>query len=75
MPGILQSQFTEKGLKKTENSEHNVVLMLFLSLLLFSKTVDPFFLNSGGENTDFQTFHVSVTPSKYVATDQSSSRT
>ena len=27
---ILQSQFTEKGLKKAENSEQNVVLLLFL---------------------------------------------
>ena len=26
---ILQSQFTEKGFKKTENSEQNVVLLLF----------------------------------------------
>ena len=27
---FLQSQFTEKGFKKTENSEQNVVLLLFL---------------------------------------------
>ena len=30
---ILQSQFTEKGFKKTENSEQNVVLLLFLLTL------------------------------------------
>ena len=28
--GILQSHFIEKGFKKTENSEQNVVLLLFL---------------------------------------------
>ena len=30
MLSILQSQFTEIGSKKTENSEQNVVLLLFL---------------------------------------------
>ena len=30
---ILQSQFTEKGFKKAENSEQNVVLLLFLFTL------------------------------------------
>ena len=30
---ILQSQFTEKGFKKTENSKQNVVLLLFLFTL------------------------------------------
>ena len=30
---ILQSQFIEKGFKKTENSEQNVVLLLFLLTL------------------------------------------
>ena len=28
--GVLQSHFIEKGFKKTENSEQNVVLLLFL---------------------------------------------
>ena len=32
-PSFLQSQFTEKGFKKTENSEQNVVLLLFLFTL------------------------------------------
>ena len=32
-PSFLQSQFTEKGFKKTENSEQNVVLLLFLFML------------------------------------------
>ena len=31
---ILQSQFIEKGFKKTENSEQNVVLLLFLFTLV-----------------------------------------
>ena len=31
MLSILQSQFTEKGFKKTKNSEHSVVLLLFLT--------------------------------------------
>ena len=31
---ILQSQFIEKGFKKTENSEENVVLLLFLFTLV-----------------------------------------
>ena len=30
---ILQSQFTEKGFKKAENSEQNVVLLLLLFTL------------------------------------------
>ena len=30
---ILQLQLTEKGFKKNETSEHNVVLMLFLFTL------------------------------------------
>ena len=29
MLSVLQSQFTENGFKKTENSKQNVVLMLF----------------------------------------------
>ena len=33
MLSILQSQFTEKGFKKTENSAQNVVLLLFLYML------------------------------------------
>ena len=33
MLSILQSQFIEKGFKKTENSEQNVVLLLFLFTL------------------------------------------
>ena len=33
-PSFLQSQFTEKGFKKAENSERvNVVLLLFLFML------------------------------------------
>ena len=35
-PSILQSQFVEKGLKKTENFECNVVLLMFIF------TLDPF---------------------------------
>ena len=31
--GILQSQFTEEGFKKTENSKQNVVLLLFVFTL------------------------------------------
>ena len=30
---ILQSQFTEKGFKKTENSEQNELVLLFLFTL------------------------------------------
>ena len=30
----IQSQFTEKGFKKAENSEQNVVLLLFLFTLV-----------------------------------------
>ena len=33
-PSILQPQFIEKGFKKTENTEQNVVLLLFLSMLV-----------------------------------------
>ena len=33
MLNILQSQFIEKGLKKAENSEQNVVILLFLFAL------------------------------------------
>ena len=33
MLSILQSQFIEKGFKKTQNSGHIVVLLLFLSML------------------------------------------
>ena len=32
-PSFLQSQFTEKGFKKTEISEQNVLLLLFLFTL------------------------------------------
>ena len=33
MPSIFQSQFTEEGFKKTENSEHSGVLLMFLFIL------------------------------------------
>ena len=39
MLSILQSQFTEKGFKKSQNSGQNVVLLLFLFTLDLSKIV------------------------------------
>ena len=39
---VLQSQFIEKGLKKTGNVEHNMVLLLFLFALDKHKAVNCF---------------------------------
>ena len=37
MPSILQSQLIEKGFKKTENFEYNLVLLLFLYIYIYFK--------------------------------------
>ena len=37
---VLQSQFIEKGFKKTEDFEHNVVLLLFLLIALDKIDID-----------------------------------
>ena len=42
---ILQSQFIEKGFKKAENSEQNVVLLLFLFTLNNSNYMRRLFYN------------------------------
>ena len=48
MPSILQSQFIEKGFKKTENIEYSLVLLLFLYIYSSS-----FFKENGDSRAGF----------------------
>ena len=50
MPSILQSQLIDKGFKKTENFEYNLVLLLFY---IYIYTFFSFFKENGDSRPGF----------------------